>query len=130
MDGNEYAADGGAAGDESSENLLSSAERRDSRRNSDSSITLGFPVHNANGEVISEKERQYMEAFGVHTEAYEDFGRSSYARRAPRASVYPADDSPRRSNLGSSGLSKESRADRTASIWGRSEVGFDGGECS
>ena len=63
----------------SSENLLGSPASRRSRRNSEGSITLG-----SYGNAKNEKERQYLEAFGVHGEAYEDFGNSRYARQAPR----------------------------------------------
>ena len=77
-----------------------------SHDNSEESVTLGFPGQYA----LNDKGRPLVEAFGVHTEAYEDFGRSAFARIPARASVYPGDRK--------SGLTPEKRADRTASIWG------------
>ena len=119
MDGHGQSSSSGGAFDESSENLLGSPGGRRARRTSDSSITLGYP----GGAAKSEKERQYLEAFGVHGEAYEDYGNSRYARQAPRASVVPsrntsygtpgADDGGIAKPASRAGL----KADRTASIW-------------
>ena len=105
----------------SSVSTTSTTKQWHSRRNSDSSIVLGFP---AGHQKLTEKERQFAEAFGVHDEAYEDYGRSGWAKKQPRASIFAtaesvqaaliAEGGERRSNA----LSREARADRTASIWG------------
>ena len=116
MEDEKYRDENGA----SSENLLGSPETsRRSRRNSEGSITLG-----TYGNAKNEKERQYLEAFGVHGEAYEDYGNSRYARQAPRASMYPSENNslsslPATPDEKKAGLASRSafRADRTASIW-------------
>ncbi|KAK9899896.1 hypothetical protein P389DRAFT_164976 [Cystobasidium minutum MCA 4210] len=104
----------------SAENLLAgmpNLQRRDSDNNS---ITLGYPSNETHA-----KERKILEAFGVHSEAYLDYGNSSYARKPPRASVAPSPNSSITSFSSSNsptartqtGVGKLTRADRTASIW-------------
>lgn len=120
------AAMGGAEGhfndpDNSAENLLAGMPDL-SRRESDNSITLGYPSNETDA-----KERKIIEAFGVHSEAYLDYGNSSYARKPPRASVAPSPNSSMTSFSNSTttsptarqqtGMGKMTRADRTASIW-------------
>jgi hypothetical protein len=105
----------------SAENLLASRPDH-ARSDSDNSITLGYPSQETNN-----KERQMLEAFGVHSEAYLDYGNSRYARQVPRASVAPSPNSsmisfnsnstsPTARQQGGS-VNKMTRADRTASIW-------------
>lgn len=104
--------------DNSAENLLSGMPGHQ-RRDSDNSITLGYPSNETDA-----KERKILEAFGVHSEAYLDYGNSSYARKPPRASVAPSPNSSMTSFNTSSPparqqteMGKLTRADRTASIW-------------
>ena len=103
--------------DNSAENLLAGMPQYE-RRQSNSSITLGYPSQETDA-----KERKILEAFGVHSEAYLDYGNSSYARKPPRASVAPSPNSSMTSYSNSPNarnqteMGKLTRADRTASIW-------------
>lgn len=105
--------------DNSAENVLAGMPRHE-RRDSNSSITLGYPSTETDA-----KERKILEAFGMHSEAYLDYGNSSYARKPPRASVAPSPNSSMTSYSNPNSpaprpqteMGKMSRADRTASIW-------------
>lgn len=103
--------------DNSAESLLAGMPRHE-RRGSESSITLGYPSTETDA-----KERKILEAFGVHSEAYLDYGNSSYARKPPRASVAPPPNSSLTSfpnsptSRNQTEMGKLTRADRTASIW-------------